>query len=171
MFAKYAEFTVPLVCAVFMIGCAPGESTSSIDLRKTILLSEEPAQVSSVAEAKEGSDWPRELTVRGRIDLAPFKAVADRKAIFMLNEIIANGHSDDPSHDASNCPFCKKKSAQAPKAAVRLVDNEGVPLSIGVERLLGVQQDDIVIVQGQGDFSAELDLLTITAHAVFVAEN
>lgn len=103
--------------------------------------------------------------VVGRIyagDLEPWDA---GKASFLLAELPAEGHGE--GHDADNCPFCKRRAAQAPTAIVQFLDDRGQIIAHDARQLFGLNKNDVVTVSGQAT-RGELNTLVLTADALHV---
>ena len=61
------------------------------------------------------------------------------KASFVLSEAPAKGHDHGAGHDADNCPFCRRRAADARMAVVQFVNDQGEVLKTDVPTLLGVE--------------------------------
>ena len=83
----------------------------------------------------------------------------------MISELPEQGHGAE--HDADNCPFCKRKAAQAPKAMVRFSDEAGSTLAIDARKLFDLKTQDVVVVRGTATM-AELNTLIIDATSLHV---
>mgnify|MGYP001164626519 CR=1 FL=1 len=128
----------------------------------------EPAAATepSVAEASEAETRAAvAAVVIGRVyagDLEPWDA---GKASFLLAELPAEGHGD--GHDADNCPFCKRRAAQAPTAIVQFLDERGKVIAHDARQLFDLQKNDVVTVRGRA-VRGELNSLVVTADAIYV---
>jgi hypothetical protein len=60
------------------------------------------------------------------------------------------------------------KAAQAPYAAVQFVDSSGEPLAVDARKLFGIQVGDTVVIRGQGEVLADLDMFQVTADGIYV---
>ena len=67
-----------------------------------------------------------------------------------------------------NCPFCKHRAANAPKAHVVFVDETANPISFPAPRLLGVKKGDQVIVQGNAHWNVELNVLEVKSDGIYI---
>jgi hypothetical protein len=161
-------------CLAFAAGCDPNANepdTSSLDA--TVILSEPPADALSLTEVKElfadeSTPPPAEITLVGKIDAGEFDAFEPDSATFMLSELPDEEHTGgDPDH-ADNCPFCKRRLANAPKAVVQLVDESGVVRTTSAEKLAGLSKDDVVTVQGTATYDDGVNLITIQSPKVHV---
>lgn len=69
-------------------------------------------------------------------------------------------------HDSSNCPFCsREKDSKNLLAVIEFLDEEGKRLSIDARKLLGVKEDQLVIVRGRGKIDS-LGYLVISADGI-----
>ena len=68
------------------------------------------------------------------------------------------------------CPFCKKRSANAPMVAVQFVGADGKVIPLDARKLFGVQKGQEVVVSGQGVFDPKLaiPIIQLTADAIHV---
>src|SRR5690606_32144511 len=127
------------------------------------------AQTDHEADASETSPpaaaTPEPAVVVGRIyagELEPWDA---GKASFLLAELPAEGHG--AGHDADNCPFCKRRAAQAPTAIVQFLDDRGQVIEHDARQLFDLKKNDVVTVSGQA-IRGELNTLVLTAEAIHV---
>lgn len=130
----------------------------------------EPAGVEAAADVSppgQTADVAVEeaVVVVGRVyagDLEPWEA---GKASFLLAELPAEGHGE--GHDADNCPFCKRRAAQAPTAIVQFLDDRGQVIAHDARQLFGLKKNDVVTVRGQAT-RGKLNTLVLTADAIHV---
>lgn len=161
---------MPLV-ASFALGC--GSIAEPLDpqtqsLRGQFVLAEEPAEPLTIAESQEKIAEQPEVVVVGRIDASTFDPWAKGQAAFVISEAPKDGagHADRPGHDAANCPFCKRRAAkQDATALIQLRDEQGEVLPIDARKLLGVKENQVVVVRGQGQVN-DLGVLIISATGV-----
>lgn len=127
------------------------------------------AQADPEAEAGETTEaaaaTPESAVVVGRIFAGDLEPWEPGKASFLLAELPAEGHGDN--HDADNCPFCKRRAAQAPTAIVQFLDERGQVIGHDARQLFDVQKNDVVTVRGQA-VRGELNTLVLTAEAIHV---
>ena len=116
-----------------------------------------------IKEAASESGEAREVLIAGRIDAGEFTAFGKGEATFILSQLPDDAHGgDDPNH-ADNCPFCKRKLKNAPKAIVRFEDSEGEVIAVAVDQLFGLTEKDIVLVQGQARYDKLLNSVLVKA--------
>lgn len=131
------------------------------------LLVEKPSEVTSLSEAAESlGGETKSMTLIGKIDAGDFSAFESDTATFMLSELPADGHgADDPEHE-DNCPFCKRRAANAPKAIVQIVDDEGNVIPTDARQLIGVNQGDKIIAVGEASFDESVNAITVKCQKV-----
>jgi hypothetical protein len=105
----------------------------------------------------------QDVWVVGRIFAGDFDPWEQGRASFLISELPEEGHGE--GHDADNCPFCKRKAAQAPKAMVRFADEKGQTVGIDARELFGLKTGDVVAVRGSAKVG-ELNTLMIDAAAL-----
>lgn len=160
------------VCLVVVLsGCdkaiEPSGATSPV-VSSVHLLTEIPSDPASLTDAAEllGSET-KQMTLIGKIDAGDFSAFEEGSATFMLSELPADGHGmDDPDHE-DNCPFCKRRAANAPKAIVQIVDESGEVVPTNAQTLLGLKQGDRVIAVGQATFDESVNAITVKCEKVY----
>ena len=136
------------------------------------LLEEKPATMVSLSEAAtelqaETKTGTKTMTLVGRIDAGEFPAFEADSATFMLSELLADGHgADDPDHE-DNCPFCKRRAANAPKAIVQIVDGEGELIPTSARELLGLKEGDRIIATGDASFNESVNAITVKCRQVY----
>lgn len=143
-------------------------------LRAKLVMHDEPVDPLTPTAAKEtlsAKDAPKgsqHLVIAGRIGAKGMEPFLENKASFVLQEIPADGHAGKAGHDADNCPFCKKRSANAPMVAVQFVGADGKPLPIDARKLFGVTKGQEVVVSGTAVFDPKLAIpvIQLTADAI-----
>jgi hypothetical protein len=151
--------------------CEVRAEVDAAAVRQQLMLPAEPAGVVSLAEARGTLGLePRPIVVAGRIEGKGIDPFLDGKASFSLVEIPADDHAKKPGHDAANCPFCKKRQANATMAAVQFLGSDGKPLPLDARGLFGVAQGRDVVIRGTGIFDPKLGvpIIQLTADGIFV---
>ncbi len=156
-----------LATALLLTGCSV-EDPLLATLRQRLVLATEPAPVTTIVEAKAAAAENPRVTFVGRITGNEHDVFVPRSASFVLTEIQpdADGHGGKDHPD--NCPFCKRKEVNAPRAAVQFVDSSGEPLAVDARKLFGIQVGDTVVIRGQGEVLADLDMFQVTADGIYV---
>lgn len=143
-----------------------------VAVRKSLVLPAEPAgAVLSLAAArgKLGIE-PQPVIVAGRIGGKGMEPFLEGKASFSLLEIPEDDHAEKPGHNADDCPFCKKRQANATMAAVQFLGPDGKPIPVDARKLFGVEKGQDVVIRGTGVFDAKLGvpIIQVTADGIFV---
>jgi hypothetical protein len=149
---------------LLLVGCS-AEDPQIVALRQGLLMVAEPAAATTIAEAKAAAADKRDVLFIARVAEDEHAAFAPGKASFLVTEILPDKHGSGCKDD---CPFCARKAAEAPKAAVQFIDESGEPLAVDSRKLLGVRPGDTVIVQGKGEIVPELDMLQVMGERIFV---
>ena len=103
------------------------EALDPVSIRKQFVLAQEPVGAISLATAKVKCSKAEAanpaigvpIVIAGRIGARGIEPFLDKKASFVLIEIPADDHAAKPGHKDDDCPFCKKRNANSPMAAVR----------------------------------------------------
>jgi hypothetical protein len=111
------------------MSCLPSAhaQTDASSLRTRLVMADEPVDPLTPTAAKEtllskdAPKGPQQIVIAGRIGAKGMEPFLENKASFVLQEIPADDHAGKAGHDADNCPFCKKRSANAPMVAVQFV--------------------------------------------------
>lgn len=132
------------------------------------LLKSEPRDAKTPTDVKESVSEPTVLAIAGRIDAGDMEPFQDGVASFMISQLPDSSHAEsDPQH-ADNCPFCKRKLKNAPKAVVRILDGSGNVMSVDARQLLGVSKGDVVVVQGLATYLKPVNTVQIDAEGIFI---
>jgi len=150
-----------------LLGCSY-EDPEHTALRRQFLLDEEPDSPTTIAEAKSAASENPNVSFVGRIAYDEDEAFVPGQAVFVVTEILPGEHDHGGKQHADNCPFCKRKAAKAPRAAVQVVGDSGEPLDVDARELFGMQTGDTVVVRGQGQVLAPLDLFQVTADGIYL---
>ena len=185
-----------IALSLFVIAVASGCTRGGVDSaevttqRAAFILTEEPAGLIGVEEAKGMAVEPKEMAILGRISAGEDAPWSKGKAAFILSEVSAaavddlffddeDDAADDQTatadaathggedHDPSTCPFCKKAGEQAARAIVRFHDENGQIVKIDARQLFEVEKDQLVVVQGRGEVDAAGNLI-IAACGIYV---
>lgn len=163
------------LAAIGLIGCQRGEDPALLQQRQKLVLAAEPAGAVGIVQARQvATDQPQPLVVVGRVGGGARGTWDEGRAAFLVAdpsataEQLAHAHGSD--HD--NCPFCKEhhheegESHPQVTALVQFVDSAGQVLPIDARRLLALQENQLVVVQGKGHIDA-LGNLVVTADGLF----
>jgi hypothetical protein len=143
--------------------------SSAADPAAGLVLAEEPAGAVSLAEAKL-TTTPQQVVIAGRIGARGMDPFLEGKASFSLLEIPADDHANKPGHVADDCPFCKKRNANSPMAAVQFLGADGKPLPVDARKAFGVQKGSDVVIRGTAVFDPKLGIpvIQMTADGIHV---
>ncbi|MDA1039182.1 MAG: hypothetical protein O3A37_02675 [Planctomycetota bacterium] len=151
------------------------EAIDAAGMRQQLVLGAEPAGAVTPTTAKQQllkapANVPLQLVVAGRLGAKGMEPFLENKASFVLVEIPADDHAKKPGHDADNCPFCKKRQANAPMVAVQFLGADGKVIPIDSRQLFGIAKGSEVVVKGTAVFDPKLALpiVQFTADGIFV---
>jgi hypothetical protein len=151
------------LAALAVVGCETGPAIdpATLALREKYVLTTDPANAVTLEKAKtEIAEHPA-VVVKGKIG----ETFETGKASFIISEILES-HNHAPGEE-DNCPFCKHRAANAPKAIVQFVNEKGEIVPIDARELLGVDKDQIVTIKGEAKLDS-LQTLVITASGVYL---
>jgi hypothetical protein len=151
-----------------LVGCSESIDPEILAARERLVLDASPASPLSIAEAKEMAESSASVTLVGRVDAGDFDPFEKDFAAFMLSEVPAD-HEQGEGHDAENCPFCKRRAANAPKAHVTMVSESDSPIAHSAPKLLGIKKGDQVVVRGNGKWNPELNVLEVKSKQIFLS--
>jgi len=160
---------VTMAAMVATTGAVAGVARAEIDvaaIRGGLLLAEEPAGAVSIADAKAKlGPTPQPLVVAGRIGGRGTSPFGKNEASFSMLEIPTDDHAAKPGHKPDDCPFCKKRAANSPLAAVSFAGADGKVIPLDAQKLLGVAEGQDVVVRGTGFFDPKLGIPVIQINA------
>ena len=162
---------VALATAVSLPGSASRAEADVAALRGRLVLADEPAGAVSLADAKKKlTTEPQPVVIAGRIGAKGVDPFLKGKASFSLLEIPADGHGAEPGHKPDDCPFCKKRAANSPVAAVRFLGDDGKEIPVDARELLGLKAGQDVVIRGTAIFDPKLavQILQVTADGIHV---
>ena len=92
------------------------------------------------------------------------------EATFSMLEIPTDDHAKKPGHKPDDCPFCKKRAANSPIAAVSFVGTDGKVIPVDAQKLLGLAEGQDIVVRGTAFFDPALGIpvIQITGDGLFV---
>lgn len=165
--ACHSRLLVSLAVVLLITGCS-AENPRLVKLRQQLVLAVEPESVTTIDAARaEAIENPR-VTFVGRITGNEHEVFVPRQASFVVTEILADEVGHGGKDHAENCPFCKQRAANAPRAAVHFVDSSGELLAVDARELFGIRVGDTVVIRGQGEVPTELDMLQVTADGIYI---
>ena len=179
--ARLTRLGLFLATLVMVPAAAARPARADVDpaaARSKMLLAAEPAGALSPSAAKAklaGKDapaGPQPIVVAGRIGAKGMEPFLDGKASFVLVEIPADDHGAKPGHDSDNCPFCKKRSANAPMVAVQFLGADGQVVPLDARKLFNVAKGTDVVVTGRAVFDPKLAIpvIQLTADGIHIRQ-
>ena len=160
-----------LAIVFLLVGGACATVEAADPTAANLVLAEEPAGALTLAQAKAKlNTTPQPVVIAGRIGAKGMDPFLEGKASFSLLEIPTDDHAAKPGHNADDCPFCKKRNANSPLAAVQFLGADGKPIPVDARKLFGVQKGSDVVIRGTGVFDPKLGIpvLQITADGIHV---
>lgn len=160
--------------AVIAVGGLTSAALAEVDaaaVRGRVLLAEEPAGATTLAAAKAKlTPSPQPVVIAGRIGGRGTDPFGKGEATFSMLEIPTDDHAKKPGHKPDDCPFCKKRNASSPIAAVSIVGADGKVIPLDAKALLGLRDGQDVVVSGKGFFDPKLGIpvIQVTADGLFV---
>lgn len=142
---------------------------------KKFLLADEPYGAITFEEAHQLAAENAEIVLVGRIgDGGGESPWEEGRATFLLSdpatalEASEEEHAHDtPGHDAENCPFCRKNKVHRALTIVQFLGDDGKAVPIDARRLLGVQENQLVVVQGASQIDG-MGNLVISASGLYI---
>jgi len=152
-----------------VVGVCATAAMAEIDtaaIRGSVVLAEEPTGAVSIADAKAKlTTTPQAVVVAGRIGGRGTSPFGKNEATFSMLEIPTDDHAAKPGHKPDDCPFCKKRAANSPIAAVSFAGADGKVIPLDAQKLFGVAEGQDVVVRGSGFFDPKLGIPVIQINA------
>jgi hypothetical protein len=168
-----ATIGIGVAACVIVVGLARGAhaDVDAAAVRGRMLLAEEPAGAMTLAAAKAKlTPAPQPVVIAGRIGGRGTDPFGKGEATFSMLEIPTDDHAKKPGHKPDDCPFCKKRAANSPIAAISVVGADGKVIPLDAKTLLGLREGQDVVVRGKGFFDPKLGIpvIQVTADGLFV---
>lgn len=160
------------LAAIGIVGCDRGTVVDSADwteVRNRVITVERPPQAMTIEEARESAGEELELVIRGKVDAGEFDPFEPDRAAFLIRDLVSD-EQHDSGHDASNCPFCKRKVANAAQALVIIADGDGETVAEHAAKLLGIGKGAVLVVRGPARWDDSVQMLKIRGEQIFVEE-
>jgi hypothetical protein len=171
MTLSHRFFVFGVAAALALGGLSARAEIDVAAMRSKLVLAEEPAGALTLAAAKQKlTTTPQQVVVAGRIGGKGMEAFIKDKASFSMLEVPADDHAKKPGHKPDDCPFCKKRQANSPIAAVQFVGPDGKELPIDARTLFGVKEGQDVVIRGTAIFDPKLGIpvIQLTADGIHV---
>ncbi|MCG6158242.1 hypothetical protein [Rubinisphaera margarita] len=167
----FALFGVAALSALLLVGCAdqqaaPSASTGIPDT--PYLTNTEPVGALPVGEAREASGDKEEVVLMGRIG-GSAKPFIDGLAAFTIVDPKVPYCADE-----EGCPTpwdycCEQNQVKTNIATVKVVNEQGQPVSQDARELLGVKELNMVVVKGTAQRDGDGNL-SVLADQIYVKE-
>ena len=155
-----------LALVVGVVATAAMAEIDTAAIRGSVVLAEEPTGAVSIADAKAKlTTTPQAVVVAGRIGGRGTSPFGKNEATFSMLEIPTDDHAAKPGHKPDDCPFCKKRAANSPIAAVSFAGGDGKVIPLDAQKLFGVAEGQDVVVRGSGFFDPKLGIPVIQINA------
>ena len=130
----------------------------------TFILSAEPDGVMCVCDVRSALPSDEPIAILGRIG-GMENPWTEGEASFVMSDPSLISLAEDDHECGDNCPYCakKKKEQMHSMAFVQFVDDEGNVIRTDARKLLGVTDDQMIIVHGTAS-------LNRTGHIVVAAK-
>lgn len=169
---KFCLNRIPtIVCGLgllLMTGCLAETDAGLEELRQKILTDPLPTDVISLAEANAEFEEGTEVRVVGRIFANGMSPFDGESAAFNLIELPKPGHNHE---DPGDCPFCKRDLENAATAVVQVVDDSGQVLKTSAEKLLGLEKNQDIVVEGETTKVGDLLIVNTSSVHILSAED
>lgn len=158
--------------AVFELGCSGDASGPTAEGAK-LVLDAEPSDVTGVLELKSAmitgiASMDGQATVVGRV--VSGQDWETDQATFLVRDLQADTAHDHGEGDHSDCAFCQAKEKDTGSMAlVHVVNAEGETIRTDARKLLGLNEDQVVVAQGSGTIDED-GTLVFVASKVFIRE-
>jgi hypothetical protein len=169
---KFPSFSAAamLLGMATLLGCTPQvkvEDPAILAQRSKLVLADEPQGAMSITDARKDLEQEKEVVLIGKVGAGDSTPWEQGKTVFLISEngtVEESRDHDAPGHDAENCPFCKRRKKRS-MAMVRFVDKDGQVLPFDARELLGVKENQVVVVKGLAKVN-DLDVLVVTADGI-----
>jgi len=166
MTSKFSKITI-LLFSSLLSGCSKPIDREIVEFREKLLLQLEPANAVSLTEAKTTLVEEGHVVLVGRIGSGALSPFEKGIATLILSEA-PEDHGDGKNHDASECPFCRRKAEEAPLAQIEFQQESGKAIPVGADTLFDIKQGQVVVVLGRGHYDKDTDTLMIRGTSLFV---
>ena len=155
-----------------LCGCA--ESTAAVEEESIdgtqFLLAEEPGDVMCVCAVRDILPNEQPVAILGRIGGIE-NPWTEGEASFVMSDPSLELISDGDHQCGDNCPYCAKKQSDRlnSMAFVQIVDDQGHVIRTDARRLLGVAEDQMVVILGRVSLN-RTGHMVVAANGLYVRE-
>jgi hypothetical protein len=143
---RISLLTIPLAACVSLIGCQQQQQDSGLKITPVsysqYVLKTEPGRATEVLDFKEHAADGESVIVAGRIGGGIDPWIKGRSAFLLVDS-----GAPMPCED-ERCEECAKEIAEC-ATVVKIVNDQGKVLAVDSRELLGIKEEDEVIVQGK----------------------
>lgn len=144
-----------------------GSPLSNGEIQSLVLAAMPEGEVTTPTDIKELEGEAKSTVLAGRIDAGDMDPFQPGEISFMISQLSDEGHGEgDPEH-ADNCPFCKRKLANAPKAIVQFRGADGNVLTGDARQTLSLEKGDVVYVTGTAQYNSAVHTVMVDATGLF----
>lgn len=159
-----------VLMVVASVGCGPSVDPEIAALQSELLLTSRPAGGVGIEDAKAAvAESPGDIVLNGQVTSGEFAYWEPDAAIFAVWDVLEDDGHGGEGHDPSNCPFCKRRLAKymERRAMVKVVDSAGEVIPIEARKLLGIKENQRVVIQGNASIDKAGNLV-LSANGVYV---
>jgi hypothetical protein len=146
MFRALAFFPAIIIAVLTATGCGSSHSASIPTVDEKYHLADEPANAIEILDAKEQAKDGDAIVVVGRLG-GGVKPWIDGRAAFLLVDTRILPSCNEGEKCDENCPSCAEAMLSA-STMVKFLGNDGKVLQVDARDLLGVKEQQTVVVQG-----------------------
>ena len=163
---RYVQILM-MLCLIPLAGCArssaeqPGSSRNS-----ELILRDEPVGALDVIGVREDSQDDQPVVVVGRVGVGSKPWIEGRAAFTLVDQRVVAGCEGQECE--ADCPKCAEELVDA-TILVKFHDAKGKVLSIDARELLGLKDQQIVVVRGVANRD-EAGSISIVGSAVYAKE-
>lgn len=166
-----ALFAIGLLSLSFT-GCGDGDvatnDSEQEQTESTFLITEEPSGAIPVGEARQSAENDAEVVLVGRIGGSVKPFIDDLAAFTIVDSKVPHCHDDE------GCPTpwdycCEQDQVKDNIAMIKVVDENGKPVSQDARKLLGVKELSTVVIRGKAQRDDEGNL-AVLAKQVYVKD-
>ncbi len=135
--------------------------------REEFMLTAAPKGMLAISKAKEAAAEKDEIVIGGRIKAGEHEPWEEGRAAFLVTDITLDAHKHHHK-DGQECAFCKGASDPLESmATLRFLGEDGKVLPIDARKLLGVKENQVVVVKGKGEVD-DLGQLTVSVNGIYL---
>lgn len=141
------------VAYLSLAGCGQSIPPELLSIRERLLLEQEPQGAITIEQARLQVAEDPGVTLTVKVGNRNFTNWSEEKqATFYVSEgFPGSDYNVGPDHDASTCPFCKRKwKEENSLAVVQVVNEAGDVLPLSAESIFNLTPGRTLTIKGQG---------------------